>query len=90
MIQDMDFEPPPAWVGAAVCGALPTHEAEELFFPRVGEIPRRARELCALCPVRRECLDAALARKEPVGVWGGTSERQRLKLRRALTHAPSR
>ncbi|WP_235848277.1 WhiB family transcriptional regulator, partial [Mycolicibacterium holsaticum] len=27
--------------------------------------------LCADCPIRRECLAAALERQEPWGVWGG-------------------
>lgn len=35
-----------------------------------GEI-ERAKTLCASCPIRRECLAAALQRQEPWGVWGG-------------------
>ncbi|MGV0837493.1 WhiB family transcriptional regulator [Mycolicibacterium thermoresistibile] len=31
----------------------------------------RAKALCTGCPVRRECLAAALQRQEPWGVWGG-------------------
>jgi WhiB family redox-sensing transcriptional regulator len=31
----------------------------------------RAKTLCADCPVRRQCLAAALDRAEPWGVWGG-------------------
>lgn len=31
----------------------------------------RAKTLCTDCPIRRECLAAALARHEPCGVWGG-------------------
>lgn len=31
----------------------------------------RAKALCAQCPIRRECLAAALDRGEPWGVWGG-------------------
>lgn len=31
----------------------------------------RAKALCAQCPIRRECLAAALERQEPWGVWGG-------------------
>jgi len=31
----------------------------------------RAKALCAPCPVRRQCLAAALERQEPWGVWGG-------------------
>ena len=27
--------------------------------------------LCGGCPIRRQCLTAALERNEPWGVWGG-------------------
>ena len=31
----------------------------------------RAKALCSGCPLLRECLDGALERGEPWGVWGG-------------------
>jgi hypothetical protein len=31
----------------------------------------RAKAICAKCPVSALCLDAALEREEPWGVWGG-------------------
>lgn len=31
----------------------------------------QAKALCASCPIRLRCLDAALDRGEPWGVWGG-------------------
>ena len=31
----------------------------------------RAKAICSMCAVRRPCLDRALARQEPYGVWGG-------------------
>jgi WhiB family redox-sensing transcriptional regulator len=31
----------------------------------------RAKALCEDCPLRLECLTAALEREEPWGVWGG-------------------
>ena len=30
-----------------------------------------AKALCGDCPVQRACLQGALSRQEPVGVWGG-------------------
>ena len=30
-----------------------------------------AKTLCGGCPVKKECLEGALSRQEPCGVWGG-------------------
>lgn len=43
----------------------------ELFFSEHPRDLERAKELCSACPLRQECLDGALARQEPWGVWGG-------------------
>lgn len=51
------------------------------FYPTRGEQIITARAICARCPVRPECLAWALAH-EIIGVWGGTSARQRHALRR--------
>jgi WhiB family redox-sensing transcriptional regulator len=37
--------------------------------------------VCAGCPVRERCLDYAIEHVE-IGVWGGTSERERRGMRR--------
>lgn len=37
----------------------------------------KAKAICEDCPVRVECLDWALATREPHGVWGGYSETER-------------
>ncbi len=42
----------------------------------------RAKEVCAICPVRKECLEYALATKEPYGIWGGLNEPERRALLR--------
>ena len=43
----------------------------ELFFSEdIGDISR-AKSFCAGCAVREACLSAAVARREPWGVWGG-------------------
>jgi WhiB family redox-sensing transcriptional regulator len=31
----------------------------------------RAKKICAECPVQLPCLEGAIARREPWGVWGG-------------------
>jgi len=60
-----------------------------LFFPEDGqeEWVAAARSVCGSCPVRGECLADALARDEQWGVWGGTSEQDRRRMRRAARSA---
>ena len=59
----------------------------DLFFhphgerePVRGQREAAAKQVCASCPVRRECLDHALTSGEPYGVWGGLSESEREEL----------
>lgn len=53
----------------------------EAFIPNRGGSFGPARELCQRCSVRHECFDYAMADDELVGMWGGTTERERRKLR---------
>lgn len=43
----------------------------ELFFSEDLHDIARAKHLCGTCPVRRACLQGAMERQEPCGVWGG-------------------
>lgn len=43
----------------------------DLWFAETPTDLERAKELCAECPVRAQCLASALSRHEPWGVWGG-------------------
>jgi len=43
----------------------------EIFFSEDLYDIARAKHLCATCAVKARCLDAALERREPWGVWGG-------------------
>ena len=56
----------------------------EAFFPEKGGSTREAKRICAGCEVRAECLEYALANDERFGIWGGLSERERRRLRRAI------
>ncbi len=51
------------------------------FFPQSKGEEKKALSICGICPVRQDCLDHALATNERFGVWGGTTEKQRRKLR---------
>jgi WhiB family redox-sensing transcriptional regulator len=60
----------------------------DLFFP-VGTTGQalvqidNAKAVCRQCPVQAECLEYALSTNQDSGIWGGTSEEERRKLRRA-------
>ena len=77
-----------SWESRAACRG-----AESAWFtpPITGESPserrvreRAAKQICARCPVRVECLDYALRVNEPFGIWGGLSERERRRLKRGV------
>jgi WhiB family redox-sensing transcriptional regulator len=55
----------------------------DIFFPERGASTREAKAICAACKVKTECLNYALDNGEKFGIWGGTSERERRRLRRA-------
>lgn len=71
------------WRDDALCRA----EDPEDFFP-VGATPtakaaeRHAKAVCFRCPSLQPCGQWALDEREPVGVWGGMSEAERLKILR--------
>ena len=48
---------------------------DELFVR--GAAQNRAKQMCAGCPVRTECLAEALDNQIEWGVWGGMTERER-------------
>ncbi|CAB4917463.1 unannotated protein [freshwater metagenome] len=51
---------------------LPCHTADpEMYFSEDELSVAEAKSLCGSCPVRTQCLEGALSRKEPAGVWGG-------------------
>jgi WhiB family redox-sensing transcriptional regulator len=83
----------PLWRDRAAClGADP-----ELFFPEKGEWAKaeRAKQVCRGCSVQRACLHEALhgpqAAGDEVGIFGGTTPRERRGLRRRTwTGAPAR
>ncbi len=50
---------------------LPCRREPDLWFAEHPADLERAKMMCGGCPVRRQCLAAALERGEPWGVWGG-------------------
>jgi WhiB family redox-sensing transcriptional regulator len=70
---------PLAWQTDALCAQTDP----EAFFPEKGGSTRDAKKICTTCEVRAQCLEYALANDERFGIWGGLSERERRRLRRA-------
>jgi len=62
------------WVGGALCA---THPDKSIFFPVVGKSARVAKEVCASCPVWKECLQYALDNHERYDIWGGLGFKER-------------
>lgn len=64
-------------------GALCAQTDPELFFPEVGQtdVVREARQLCARCPLQQECREYAIHHGELHGIWGGTTDRERRRIR---------
>jgi WhiB family redox-sensing transcriptional regulator len=58
------------WQDRALCAQTDP----EAFFPE---------KVCRSCEVRVECLEYALEKDERFGIWGGLSERERRRLKRA-------
>ncbi|TAL19614.1 MAG: WhiB family transcriptional regulator [Frankiales bacterium] len=68
-----------AWQEQALCAQTDP----EAFFPEKGGSTREAKRICVGCEVKGECLEYALEQDERFGIWGGLSERERRRLKRA-------
>ncbi len=83
VVMDTGTEPEESWQLYANClGVDP-----DLFFPERGASTKEAKSVCKACVVREDCLEYALENSEKFGIWGGLSERERRKLRRARAMA---
>jgi WhiB family transcriptional regulator, redox-sensing transcriptional regulator len=73
-----------SWRQEAIClGSAP-----DVWFPGKGSLDRieEARQICFQCPVQEPCLEYALSLSEDlvVGIWGGTTPRERRIMRRRV------
>lgn len=72
------FTPEP-WVRDAAC----TNSDPELWFPDAEHrTDPLAKAICAGCPVKNECLEAAMRNNEVAGIWGGLGVKERERLRK--------
>lgn len=65
----------PSWHADAACRGATT-----LFFPERGKNANEPRKICDTCPVAEPCLQQAIDTNETLGIWAGTSPRQRRKI----------
>lgn len=97
----MRVEEESTWKALAACrpdAGVDPATATERFYPKAAEgrggkrtnLHAPAKAVCAQCPVRGDCLHAALERDEGYGVWGqlDASERRRIKPRVVLDRIP--
>lgn len=69
----------PDWQQSAACRGEPN----AVFFQAdSSHHDHPARAICDDCPVREQCRDFAMADPSLKGVWGGTTERDRKRLRK--------
>lgn len=74
MVEDDD-----GWMVKALCRGADA----SLFFPEgAGPEMEAAKRICAVCPVKGDCLEFALRHNIAHGCWGGLSERERARLRK--------
>ncbi|MFB7618884.1 WhiB family transcriptional regulator [Kitasatospora sp. NPDC056181] len=77
------------WQDQAVCNPTEYNPVDpETFFPGPEEADKiaTAKSLCAQCPVRRACLDAALEAGDIHGIRGGLTEEEREALHTNLAN----
>lgn len=75
----LNLPSPPAWTEQALCAQVDP----EIFFPKKGAAVSTGKSICGRCPVSAECFDYSIELGETFGIWGGASENDRRKLRRA-------
>jgi WhiB family redox-sensing transcriptional regulator len=75
-----ELDQPQEWQERALCAQTDP----EAFFPEKGGSTREAKRICSGCEVSADCLQYAISNDERFGIWGGLSERERRRLRRAV------
>lgn len=71
--------PIPPWHDRGLCRM----HHPDIFFEQ--DYEDQAVAICAMCPVKAECLTWAIETKQEYGTWGGLTERERRKARTKRT-----
>lgn len=87
-------DPPWEWRDGALCthidldiihlveGEQKLKDVNEIFYCEDWEEEKvaRAKKICAVCPVRAQCLDFAIGTRDKDGIWGGKTANERRSL----------
>lgn len=73
------------WMDNALCREI----GDKPFFSDDPALTKKAQRICLRCPVIIECLRYALDDRDLVGVFGGTTEKDRRLIRRRNPNAKS-
>ena len=71
-----------SWQKGAICAEKQNEKIRDFFFSTEPTEKYQAKNLCFLCPVRKECLKWALEHRQIWGIWGGKDE---VEIRRTLS-----
>lgn len=77
--ENVDRQEDLEWMQSGLCKGSPA----KIFFQYDVVRDRLAKAICQGCPVREPCLQYALDNDE-TGVWGGTNDKDRDRLRRTI------
>lgn len=69
---------PGEWILDGICSQV---DPELWFAAGKGNPTAPAKAICRVCPARTPCAEWAIGQDNLQGVWGGTSERDRGKIR---------
>lgn len=70
------------WQADSECAKQENKDLRDYFFSTDPNEKYQAKNLCFLCPVRKECMKWALEHKQIWGIWGGKDEGE---IRRTLS-----
>ena len=71
-----------SWQKEAICALKENEGLRDFFFSTEPTEKYQAKNLCFLCPARKDCLKWALEHRQIWGIWGGKDEGE---IRRALS-----